>query len=228
MNTADLLELYRRLLDAYGPQHWWPARGRFEMIVGAILTQRAAWRNAAKALDGLRRAGYLTADALHRAPEAEIAQCIRPAVYHNAKARKLKALATHLYERHGGELDRLLDQPMDALRKELLSIWGIGPETADAIVLYAAHRPSFVVDAYTTRLMERLGWLPQGAGYARVRRAFMDALPPDVELYNEFHALIVRHGKEHCRATPSCDGCPVRPLCSVGSKDESEGENATV
>lgn len=213
MERTDLIGLYHRLLAAYGPQGWWPADGPFEVIVGAILTQATAWENAARAIDNLRRAGLLDPKRLMNAPIDRIAALTRPALYYNQKAKKLKAFLEFLAERYGGDLDRLLDEPLSDLRDGLLSIPGIGPETADSIILYAAGKPSFVVDSYTKRLLSRLGSIEPRAGYEEIRGLFLAALPPDPDLYGEYHALIVRHGKEHCRSAPICADCPIASIC---------------
>lgn len=207
------LDLFRTLFAEYGEQHWWPGSGSLEVIVGAILTQRTTWHNAARAIDGLVARGLLSVDGLCSAPIDSVAVAVRPAGCFRSKARKLKAFATRVVERHGGELDGLLALPTHALRQELLGIHGIGPETADAILLYAAGRPVFVVDAYARRLFARLGVLKGDETYDQIQRALMSALPEDVDLLNEFHALIVRHGKERCRSRPVCDGCPLAGLC---------------
>jgi endonuclease-3 related protein len=216
MGTDRLRDLYEWLHAAYGPQGWWPASGRFEMIVGAILTQRTAWRNAAQAIERLRAADLLSVGAVHRAPISQIVSAIRPAGFCNGKARKLKAFAAHAFEHHEGDLDRLLATTSCALRRELLSVHGIGEETADAILVYAAGVPTFVIDAYTRRLLERLGWIDGTESYETLRRMFLDALPHDVGLLGEYHALIVRHGKDHCRAVPMCEECPVKMHCAAG------------
>jgi len=213
MEGADLIGLYHRLLAAYGPQGWWPADGPFEVIVGAILTQATAWENAARAIDNLRRAGLLDPKRLRDAPIDRIASLIRPALYYNQKAKKLKFFLEFLAERYGGDLDRLLDEPLSDLRDGLLSIPGVGPETADSIILYAAGKPSFVADSYTKRLLSRLGFIESRAGYEEIRGLFLAALPPDPDLYGEYHALIVRHGKEHCRSAPLCADCPIASIC---------------
>lgn len=211
-----LLEIYRRLLDAYGPQGWWPGETPFEVIVGAILTQSAAWANVEKAIGNLKAAGALSPGGLARLGEEELARLIRPSGYFNAKARKLKAFVALLYDRFGGELERLLAAPAEELRPLLLATHGIGPETADSILLYAAGRPLFVIDAYTRRVFDRLGLRPQGDDYHAWQALFMESLPPEAPLYNEYHALIVRHGKERCRRRPLCGGCSLLPLCPTG------------
>ena len=211
-------DLYRHLLAAYGPQGWWPGDDdAVSVIVGAILTQRAPWAGVERALKALKENGLLSLQELLSAPADRLAVAIRPAIFHNAKARKLKAFARWMDEHYGGDISRLFAEPLSELRERLFSIYGIGPETADAVILYAARRPSFVVDAYTRRLLRRLGWPESDGGYEEIRSAFMTALPPDVSLFSEYHALIVRHGKEHCRAAPICEGCPVRSVCDYTS-----------
>ncbi|MFC2077473.1 endonuclease III domain-containing protein [Candidatus Bipolaricaulota bacterium] len=217
MNRERLLEIFQRLHDAYGPQEWWPADDPLEVIVGGILTQRTTWTNAERAIAQLRSARLLSVAALHDASSECISHAIRPSGCYRAKAKKLKAFAAWIVDRHGGSLGRALDLPTAELRRELLAIYGIGLETADAILLYAAARPSFVVDAYTRRLFERLGWLSGGEAYEEIRCDLMDALPVDVPLFNEFHALFVRHAKAHCRAASDCDGCPLAEICPSSS-----------
>ena len=216
MPTNRLRTLYERLLAAHGPQGWWPADGPLEVIVGAILTQRTAWRNVERATDRLRGAELLSIEAIDRAAADRISEAIRPVGFRVGKARKLKEIASHLKNRYGGDLDRLFARPTEELREELLGLFGIGEETADAILVYAARRPSFVVDAYARRLLTRLGWIEGREAYQELRKAFLDALPDDVALLGEYHALIVRHGQEYCRAAPVCDGCPVRAICAEG------------
>jgi len=223
MTREQLLTVFRLLYDAYGPQSWWPGNGVLEVIVGAILTQRTSWTNAERALDLLRRAGLLSLARLRDAAPESIRRAVRPAGCYREKTEKLRRFAKAVEERAGGDLAAFLGLPMDRLRMELLSIRGIGPETADAILLYAAEKPSFVVDAYTRRLFERLGCLEGGESYDGIRDAFMRALEPDVALFNEFHALVVRHGKSHCRVVPSCSGCPVGALCVRPPGEEAWG-----
>lgn len=212
MNQIDPYQLYERLFATYGPQHWWPAEGTFEMIVGAILVQNTAWTNAAKAIARLKSADLLSPEALLAVPEADLAEQIRSSGYFNAKARKLKAFVTHLAEHHGNGLKSLFAQETHTLREELLGIHGIGSETADSIVLYGAGRPIFVVDAYTRRLFTRLGILDRPT-YDAVQQYCHLHLPSDAALFNEYHALIVRHSVTHCRARPICEGCPLVPVC---------------
>lgn len=205
-----LLRLYERLHRRYGPQRWWPARSRFEVVVGAILTQNAAWRNAERAITRLRAAGALDLAAVQGLSPTQLATLLRPSGTFRLKARRLRAFAGHVSRRHRGRLGRLLALPLPSLRAELLGIPGIGPETADAIALYAAGRPIFVVDAYTRRILARHRLLEPDADYAAVQAFLMGHLPHDPALFNEFHALLVRVGKEHCRTRPRCEGCPLR------------------
>jgi len=209
-------EIIATLLAHYGPQHWWPGETRLEIIVGAVLTQNTNWRNVSLAIANLRQQGLLAWEALLAAPDEALRECIRPSGFYNVKLRRLRQLLAYL-EPFGLDHARFSHLPMHALRAELLAVHGIGPETADSILLYAFQRPTFVVDAFARRLFSRLGatWMAR-AGYAAVRAHFMAALPIDVALYNEAHALIVRHSKESCRARPLCDACPLLPRCPHG------------
>ena len=217
--TADalgvkLLHVFDRLLAAYGPRGWWPgADSPFEVAVGAILTQNTAWTNVERALTRLRAAGTLSVEGIRAIPEPDLAELLRPAGYFNTKARKLKAFVAILDADHGGDLARLLALPPDKLRARLLATWGIGPETADDIVLYAAGYPSFVIDAYTVRIFTRLGIAPPRNRYDEWRALFMAALPPDAPLFNEYHALIVAHGNQTCRRIASPKKAPERGAC---------------
>jgi endonuclease-3 related protein len=209
--------VFDRLLAAYGPRGWWPgAEAPFEVVVGAILTQNTAWTNVERVLPRLRGAGALTVEGVRRIEPGALAELLRPAGYFNTKARKLKAFVAMLDEWYDGDLGRLLVLPPDELRGRLLAIWGIGPETADAIVLYAAGYASFVIDAYTVRIFSRLGVTPVRDRYEHWRALFMQALPPDPELFNEYHALIVTHGNRTCRPTPRCPGCALLDICPTG------------
>lgn len=208
-----LLEIYHRLLDRYGPQHWWPADDPFEIIVGAILTQSAAWSNVEQALSNLKAARVLTPAALRNLPFDELATSVRPSGYYNAKARKLKAFVERLGSRWGDDLGQLFALDIDELRGHLLSIHGIGEETADSIILYGARKPVFVIDAYTRRIMRRLGLAPESDRYSAFQALFAQNLPKEERLYNEYHALLVRHGKEVCRKAPYCPLCCLRALC---------------
>ena len=206
--TAEALNgIYDRLFDRYGPQHWWPGDTPFEVIIGAILTQSTAWSNVEKAIANLKADELLDAVSLDEIATDKLATLIRPSGYYNAKAAKLKAFVERLNQEYDGSLDRLFELGTSDLRKELLSIHGIGPETADSILLYAAHRPVFVIDAYTKRIIGRLGLALASDSYETFQRLFMENLPHDEGMFNEYHALLVRHGKDVCRKTPRCEGC---------------------
>ena len=213
-----LMEIYRRLLDAYGPQGWWPAESQFEMIAGAILTQAAAWRNVELALGNLRSAGICGWSAVHALPADTLAELVRPSGYYNAKARKLKAFAAHVCEGYDGDLDRMFAADTETLRRELLGIHGIGPETADDILVYAAGKASFVIDAYTIRILKRVGLEPvERDNYDGWQRLFHAGIPADAQVYNEFHALLDRHHKEACvKNNPRCGGCCLQDICATG------------
>ena len=209
-----LLDIYRRLFDRYGPQSWWPADNPFEVIVGAILTQSAAWTNVEQAISNLKAEMTLTPTALYDLPLDRLAQLIHPSGYYNAKALKLKAFADRLHSKYNSDLEGLFTLDTGTLRPELLSIYGIGEETADSIILYAARRPIFVIDAYTRRIVSRLGLAPEKDSYRAFQALFTENLPHDEVLFNEYHALLVRHGKEVCRKIPRCTPCCLRSLCS--------------
>jgi len=211
LKRTHLLKLYQRLFAAYGPQHWWPAATPFEVMVGAVLTQNTAWTNVEKAIVNLQAAGKLGLEPMARMTERRLAQLIRPAGYFNVKARRLKALCNRL--KTAGGVRRLGRLPTVNLRLLLLDVHGIGPETADDILLYAFHRPVFVIDAYTRRLLKSLQLITGDEPYEHLRSAFEAALQPDTALYNEYHALIVRHAKERCNGHARCVHCGVeQPL----------------
>ncbi len=200
-------KLYERLWQAFGPQDWWPGETPFEVALGAILTQNTNWKNVAKVITRLRAEERLTAAALTALPEAELAELFRPAGYYNLKARRVKNFLTFLQEEYQGSLKLMSRRPMEELRPRLLSVKGIGPETADSILLYALQKPSFVVDAYTFRILNRHQLVPEPCAYEDLRRLFMDHLPADVAIYQEYHAMLVRLGKEWCRPQPLCPSC---------------------
>ena len=202
-----LLNTYQRLLTCYGPQHWWPAEDSFEIIIGAILTQSAAWTNVEKAITNLKKARALTPKTLRILPVDEVASLIYPSGYYKAKARKLKAFVNWLGRRYGDNLSHLFDSNIDDLREQLLTVYGIGEETADSIILYAADKPVFIIDAYTRRIIHRLGLKPLTETYTAYQTLFMEHLPSDSKLFNEYHALLVCLGKEVCRKKPACEHC---------------------
>jgi endonuclease III related protein len=204
------MEIYDRLLSAFGPQHWWPADTPFEMAAGAILTQNTNWKNVELAIENLKRAGILTVQGISGIPESDLAALIRPSGYFTVKARRLKNYIGHITQRYAGDFAASLLGDCAEKRAELLSISGIGPETADSILLYAGGHPTFVVDAYTRRVVHRHGFAPADVPYEELRRLFMDNLATDVSLFNEYHALLVAVGKAFCRPKePRCAGCPL-------------------
>jgi endonuclease III related protein len=218
-----LTEVYRRLFDAFGPQHWWPGESRFEMIVGAMLTQNTSWENVKRAIHNLREADLLEPRALYGVPLEELEELIRPAGYFRVKARRLRSLLEFLVERYDGSLDVMFQTALPELRQELLGVHGVGPETADSILLYAGELPSFVVDAYSHRVFARHGWIDFGADYHQIQEYVQGELPLDVPMYNEFHALLVRLGKDYCRKTnPKCAECPLRELLPAGGPLEPD------
>ena len=219
-----LLKIFKALLKAYGPRHWWPAKTRFEVIIGAILTQNVTWKNAKDSVDSLREAGMLSAEKIIKAPQRKLAFRIKSSRFYNQKAKNLKAFCSYLMKENQGSLNMMFAKDMDILRKELLGLRGIGQETADCILLYAGKKPSFVSDAYTKRLLKRYGLINKELPYADIRRFFMDNLPEDTYIYNEFHALIVRHGHLTCKSKPACSACPIKSVdkniyCKFGGKN---------
>ena len=214
--TADerfLKTVYQRLFKEYGKQHWWPAETDLEMIIGAILTQSTSWTNVEKAIHELQQKGMLSVQGLYDVPLDTLAEMVHSSGYFNQKAKKIKAFIQHLMFHHQGKLDRLLKQPLPSLRQELQSIHGVGKETADSIILYASRQPVFVIDAYTRRIFNRLGCNTEDAGYDELQEMFHHALPADVPLFNEYHALIVAFGKSHCRKRPDCPPCILKEYC---------------
>lgn len=228
LGARGLLAVYECLFASYGPQYWWPAESRLEVIVGAILTQSVAWRNVEQAITNLKSVDALvTPTALAAFPQEKLAALIRPAGYYNAKARKILSFLDYLSRHYDLQLDLFCAQELGKLRKELLSIWGIGPETADAILLYAAEKPIFVVDAYTRRLFSRLGPAPEQSDYHTLQAVFMNELPHQVYLFQEYHALIVRHAILTCRKQrPACGDCPLGATCSFAQLDDSRMPSA--
>jgi len=214
---AALKEVYDRLFDAFGPQHWWPGQSPFEVIVGAVLTQNTNWQNVEKAIENLRQADLLEPHALYDVPNEELQQLIRPAGYFRIKAGRLHNLLEFLVRRYDGSLEIMFNTPLPALREQLLAVGGVGPETADSILLYAGGLPSFVVDAYTHRVFARHGWIGFDADYHQIQDHFQGNLPDDPAMYNEYHALIVHLGKHYCRKTkPKCQDCPLAELLPDG------------
>ncbi len=212
MSSEQLTEIYKLLYDKFGPQHWWPGETRFEIITGAILTQNTNWVNVEKAISNLKSAGSLTPEKLHHLDTTQLADLIRPAGYFNIKAKRLKNFINWLFENYNGQLTDLEAVDTDRLRAELLAIKGVGRETADSILLYAFDRPVFVIDAYTARVVFRHQLIAPDADYEQLRELFESSLPADTQLFNEYHALLVRVGKEFCRPKARCPGCPLEKL----------------
>ncbi len=212
MTRQKLIEIYNLLSERFGPQHWWPGETRFEVIIGAILTQNTSWSNVEKAIENLKSDDLLTAEKLHNTDTEKIAELIRPAGYFNIKAKRLKNFLNWLLENYQGLLENLDSADTAQLRQQLLCITGIGAETADSILLYALQRPVFVVDAYTARIAVRHNLIEPPFDYSQLQELFQNNLPEDIQLFNEYHALLVKLGKEYCRKKPKCAGCPLEKL----------------
>jgi endonuclease-3 related protein len=198
------------MFDHFGPQKWWPGESVLEIMVGAVLTQNTNWKNVEKAIANLRQRDILSLEGLQSLSTAALAEAIRPSGYYNIKAKRLKNLIAFLMERYHGELLRFLEEETHVLREGLLSVNGIGPETADSILLYAAQRPVFVIDTYTFRILQRHGLIADPTTYDELQALFEEHLPADPPLFNEFHALIVMTAKAFCRPRPACRKCPLR------------------
>jgi endonuclease III related protein len=211
-NDKRLTTIYDILLKRFGPQDWWPGDTPFEVIVGAILTQNTNWTNVEKAITNIKNAEMLSPEKLYHIDINKLAALIRPAGYFNIKAKRLKNFLEWFFENYEGNLVNLEKVRTSELREQLLSVKGIGPETADSILLYALNRPVFVVDAYTARICTRHHIIDEGADYHQIQETFESNLPSDLQLFNEYHALLVRLGKDYCKPTPKCDECPLNPL----------------
>ena len=208
MPKEQLLDIYNALYSHYGPQRWWPGETPFEVMVGAVLTQNTNWGNVERAITNLKGADRLSPEAIDCMPEAELAELIRPSGYFNIKAKRLKAFVRYFIERYEGSIERMKREDCTKLRREVLAVNGIGPETADSILLYALDCPTFVVDAYTKRIFSRHGFFPETADYHEVQQFFMDNLPKETRLYNEYHALIVKLAKDRCiKKAGKCELC---------------------
>lgn len=200
---------FHKLYNYFGPQHWWPAKTPFEVMIGAILTQNTNWGNVERAIANLRAAEVLTPQRIYSTTLQRLRRLIRPAGFYNQKARRLKAFSRFLIDRYGESIAKMRREETTKLRGELLALDGIGPETADSILLYALGKPVFVIDAYTRRVFSRHGFLSEKHGYSDWQEFFEGSLPRDVSLYNEYHALIVKLAKTFCRKRPNCDECPL-------------------
>ncbi len=201
--------MYNRLYKAFGPQHWWPGDSPFEIIVGAVLTQNTNWGNVEKAINNLKAFGVLSLESIYGLDINMLAEYIRPAGYYNIKAKRLKSLIKFIKENYGG-VDAMLEENLSSLRAKLLGVYGLGPETVDSILLYAGNKPVFVVDAYTKRIFSRHGLCYEDTDYHQLQDIITSRIPKDIKIYNEFHALIVKLGKEFCKKTnPLCEKCPI-------------------
>lgn len=221
MTHSKLMDIYKLMFSHFGPRGWWPGNSLFEICIGAILTQSVSWKNVAKAIDNLKNAGLLDLYAMYESPIEEIEKCIVPTLYFRMKARKLKAFVKHVVENYQGSLEMMFQKSLPRLREELLGIYGIGPETADSIILYAAEKPIFVVDAYTRRIFSRLGLFTDDFTYDQMQHFFMKHLKPDVQFFNEYHAQIVGVGNQFCsNKKPKCGDCPVSSLCKQNIKNK--------
>jgi len=206
------MDMYNRMLNRFGPQHWWPGETPFEVAVGAILTQNTNWGNVEKAIENLKKNRLLRPSALHELSHDRLAELIRPAGYFNIKAKRLKNFIEFLMNEYHGSMNRMKKEDFSSVRKNLLSVNGIGPETADSIILYALEKPVFVIDAYTKRVLSRHTILDHDASYEAFQEFFHAELKEDVSLFNEYHALFVRLAKENCRTKPVCTGCPLEGM----------------
>lgn len=208
--TTGLEEVFKRLYKEFGPQEWWPSDTNFETIIGAILTQAVNWSNVEKAIINLKKAGVLSPEKIKDIDQSNLALLIKPSGYYNMKARKLKAFTSFLFKEYDGSFKLMFKQELQVLRDELLDVYGIGPETADSILLYAGEYPIFVIDAYTRRIFYRMGYIPENINYHDFQELIMDNFKISVDNYNEFHALLVELGKNYCkRKNPLCSSCPL-------------------
>lgn len=205
-----LIQIYAKLFEAYGPRHWWPGETPFEVMVGAILTQNTSWRNVEKAIQCLKAKKVLNVKGIHQLKRTELASLIKSSGYFRIKADRLKAFIDFIFEEYDGSMKRMRREKVEVLRPKLLKVKGVGPETADSILLYGLRKPIFVVDAYTKRILSRHGIISEKASYDEVQKLFMDHLPRDGRLFNEYHALLVHLGKTLCKKIPRCALCPLK------------------
>lgn len=233
--TIHIPRIYKALFERFGVQKWWPGDTPFEVVVGAVLTQNTNWGNVDKALNNLKREGVFSMEEVHRIPVERLASLIKPAGYFNVKAKRLKNVVAFMMEHYEGSFEKMEKESLEDLRKQFLSINGVGPETADAILLYALNKPVFVVDAYTKRFLRRHNMITSEADYGQVQKIFLEALGRDEKIFNEYHALIVRLGKDFCRTVPVCEQCPLsriryshRARCSQCYRSFLKGEKRYV
>jgi endonuclease-3 related protein len=221
-----LIKIYRTLYQTYGPRHWWPGETSFEVMVGAILTQNTSWGNVEKAIQKLKGKGVLNPEGIHHLKRSELARLIKSSGYYRIKTDRLKSFIDFLFEEYDGNIKKMGRERLGELREKLLGVKGIGPETADSILLYGLKKPIFVVDAYTRRILSRHGIISEKASYEEVQKLFMDYLPRDEKLFNEYHALFVYLGKTVCKKIPRCELCPLRD--KIGNKKwETESRKVT-
>jgi endonuclease-3 related protein len=206
------MKIFNRLYEAYGPRHWWPGETPFEVMVGAILTQNTSWGNVEKAIQNLKAKKLLNVRGIHQLKRNQLASLIKSSGYFRIKADRLKSFVNFIFEEYGGSIEKMGRGKLEVLRQELLHVNGVGQETADSILLYGLRKPIFVVDAYTKRILSRHGILSEKASYDEVQKLFMDHLPHDEELFNEYHALLVQLGKTLCKKIPRCARCPLRGI----------------
>lgn len=219
LNTF-LTDIYRRLLNHHGHQYWWPGESDVEIVVGAILTQGANWEAVSKSINLLKQNNLLNLESLRNVDDKQLAELIKASIYFNQKTKKIKAFAHHVFEKHNGDINNLLTQDKDSLRSELLSIYGIGEETADDIILYSAQKPVFVIDNYTKRILNRIGISVENKRYQTYQKFFMDNLDEDVSLFNEYHALLDEHAATICtKSNPFCEKCCLNDICLFGIKN---------
>jgi len=210
--TKKLLKIYQKMFDAFGPRQWWPGETPFEVVIGAILTQNTNWSNVEKAIKNLKTASKLSPEGIYGLSITELAELIKPSGFFNVKAKRVKAFINWLFSRYEGNLSKMFARDLQTLRSELLSVKGIGPETADSILLYAGNMPTFVVDAYTHRIFSRHELIPEESTYDDMKSFFEENLPKDVQLYNEYHALLVNIGKMFCKPRKVCEPCPLKDI----------------
>lgn len=223
--NEKLMTIFNIMYEHFGPRHWWPAETAFEVVVGAILTQFVSWRNVTTAIDNLQREKLLSIDGICTASTGKLEELIKSTRFYKQKARKLKDFCSYVKDKYNGSLDKLFKKDMWELRRELLSLYGIGQETADSILLYAAEKPIFVVDAYTRRIFARLGLFKENLEYGEMQRFFMENLENDLRLFNEYHALIDATGNSYCSANnPACRKCPLLHLCKIQSQGRLTGD----
>jgi endonuclease-3 related protein len=207
-----LLKIYQKLFEAYGPRHWWPGETPFEVMVGAILTQNTSWRNVEKAIQKLKGRGVLNPQGIHHLKKSQLGSLIKSSGYYRIKADRLMSFVDFLFEEYEGNIKKMGRERLGELREKLLGVKGIGPETADSILLYGLRKTIFVVDAYTKRILSRHGMISERASYAEIQKVFMDHLPLNERLFNEYHALFVHLGKTLCKKIPRCERCPLNSI----------------